>query len=101
MMPTYGSDLHEILFEPNMELHADDLFEDAVIDAATTWMPEVTIMEGMVDRDNNYPNRAIIHVNFRLNNVPDSDQEIRVGMGYMTDNITARYMQGGPRGSAD
>ena len=101
MMPTYGSDLHELLFEPNMELHADDLFEDAVIEAAMTWMPEVSIMEVSVERDNiNNPHHAIIHIKFRLNNVPDSDQEIGVSMGYMTDAIRERY-RGGPRGSAD
>jgi phage baseplate assembly protein W len=90
MMPTYGSELHEIIFEPNMEQHADDLFEDAVHDAATTWMPEVTIMSVVVHRDNiNFPNHAKVAIQFRLNNVPDSDQEIVIPVS------------GGPRGSAD
>jgi phage baseplate assembly protein W len=89
MMPTYGSELHEILFEPNMELHADDLFEDAVREAASTWMPEITIMAVRVVRDNvNYSNHATLKIEFRVNNIPDSDQQIAISIG-------------GPSGSAD
>jgi phage baseplate assembly protein W len=81
MMPTYGSGIHELIFEPNMEEHVDDLFEDAVIEAASTWMPEVMIMSVSTSRDNtNYPNRATLYITFRLVNIPDSDQDIVVNV---------------------
>ena len=90
MMPDYGSDLHELVFESNMETWTDDLFEDAVFEAATTWMPEITIMSVVTKRDHiNYPNHATVYIMFRLNNVPDSDQEIVIPIS------------GGPQGSAD
>ena len=69
MMPTYGSGLHELIFEPNMEDHVDDLFEDAVVEAASTWMPEVMIMSVSTTRDN-----------IRLVNIPDSEQEVVVNV---------------------
>ena len=51
MMPTYGSDLRELLFEPNMDDHIDDLFEDSVKEATAVWMPEAMILYVRVERD--------------------------------------------------
>lgn len=81
MMPTYGSELREILFEPNMEEAVDDLFEDAVFDAAETWMPEVIILSVVTQRDNvNYPNKATLYITFRLVNIPNSEQDVVVSI---------------------
>ena len=97
MMPTYGSDLQEILFEPNMELHSDDLFEDAVLEATNTWMPEIRIHSVEVLRDNiNYPNSTVLSIRFTVNNIPLSEQTTHVEIGGPRGSSDS-----GPRGSAD
>ena len=75
MMPTYGSDLRELLFEPNMDDHRDDLFEDSVKEATAIWMPEAMILHVRVERDLiNTPSSATLHIGFKVTNIPDSEQ---------------------------
>jgi len=77
MMPTYGSDLRAILFDPNVEDYSDEMFEDAVREAAEAWMPEVDIDTVMTERDlTNNPYTATLKIGFSLNNIPDSSLEI-------------------------
>ena len=72
MMPTYGSDLHEVIFENNTEGVPDDLLEDAVKDATDTWMKEVRIVSVISDRDLvNKPETVTLKVKFELTNIPD------------------------------
>ena len=79
MMPTYGSDLRAILFDPNAKEYVDEMFEDAVRDAAEAWMPEVTIELVTTTRDlENKPYFATITIGFSLNAIPDSSQEIDI-----------------------
>lgn len=79
MMPTYGSDLHEIIFELNTEDHTDDLLEDAVKAAAETWMPEVFIISVISERDlRNEPSSVILNIKFRLISIPDSTQTLNL-----------------------
>ena len=101
MMPTYGSDLQEILFEPNMELHSDDLFEDAVMEAVATWMPEISIISVEVFRDLiNYPNHVVLSIRFRVNNIPNSTQVETIQIGGPWGSADSNTSSG-PRGSAD
>ena len=75
MMPTYGSELRELLFEPNMEEYTDELFEDAVIETTSLWMPEVVIKYVKVERDLiNTPSAATLHIGFIVSSIPNSDQ---------------------------
>lgn len=75
MMPTYGSDLRELLFEPNMEEHTDELFEDAVKESTATWMPEAIISYVTVERDLiNTPNNATLQIGFSITSIPQSEQ---------------------------
>jgi hypothetical protein len=75
LMPTYGSDLHELLFEPNVADHMDDLFEDAVRETTTIWMPEVTITYVKVERDLiNTPSTATLNIGFSITSIPNSEQ---------------------------
>jgi phage baseplate assembly protein W len=77
MMPSYGSDLREIIFEANTEDYADDLLDDAVKDAVETWMPEVHIISVVSERDyTNEPNQVTVNIKFRLNSIPDSAQQL-------------------------
>jgi phage baseplate assembly protein W len=75
MMPTYGSDLRELLFEPNMEEHTDELFEDAVKETTAVWMPEAIISYVKVERDLiNTPNNATLRIGFSVTSIPYSEQ---------------------------
>lgn len=75
LMPTYGSELKEIIFENNTSEGIDDLLEDAVKDAVESWMPEIYIEYVLVNRDlRNEPSSANIEIKFRVLNIPDSSQ---------------------------
>ena len=75
MMPTYGSDLLEIMFEPNMEEHTDELFEDAVKESTAIWMPDAIISYVDVERDLiNSPNTATLRIGFSISSIPNSEQ---------------------------
>ena len=79
MMPTYGSDLRALLFNPNTPDYVDELFEDAVKDAAETWMSEVNILSVVTTRDlENNPYVATLNITFSLSNIPDSAQKIEI-----------------------
>ena len=79
MMPTYGSELQELLFEPNMADHMDDLFEDAVKESTALWMPEVMIIYVRVKRDLvNTPSSATLHIGFTVTNIPNSEQILTI-----------------------
>ncbi len=81
LMPTYGSDLREILFESNTEGFTDDLIEDAVKEAVELWMPEALIISVEVVRDLvNNPSQATVLIKFSVINIPDSTQELTLGV---------------------
>jgi phage baseplate assembly protein W len=77
MMPTYGSSLHEILFENNVSGFSDDLLEDSVKEATEVWMPEVHIKSVTTNRELNVlPNTVSVTIKFSVINIPDSAQEL-------------------------
>jgi phage baseplate assembly protein W len=79
MMPTYGSDLHEIIFEQNVDGIVDDLLEDAVKEAAEIWMPEVFIKSVISQRKlDKEPSSVTLMIKFSLRNIPDSEQELNL-----------------------
>ena len=72
MMPTYGSDLRSLLFNP-AETEYDELLKEAVYDATEKWMPEVIITDVEVERNlSTAPNTAILKIKFSINSIPDS-----------------------------
>lgn len=77
MMPTYGSDLREIIFESNTEGYTDDLLDDAVNDAVDSWMPEVNIISVETEREHiTDPNNVTVKIKFSLKAIPDSTQQL-------------------------
>tara|TARA_B100000676_G_C17704789_1_gene643195 strand:- start:331 stop:717 length:387 start_codon:yes stop_codon:yes gene_type:complete len=78
MMPTYGSDLRSLLFNPG-ESEYDTLFVDAVHEAADKWMPEIAIISVAVDRETSTaPNSAILYITFSILSIPDSREELEL-----------------------
>lgn len=81
MMPEYGSDLRSIIFNPNTQDFLDEIIEDAVKDAASTYMKEVIINTVAVKRDlENNPYQATVDINFSINIIPDSEQTINLNI---------------------
>jgi phage baseplate assembly protein W len=81
MMPEYGSDLRSIIFNPNTQDFLDEIIEDAVKDAASTYMKEVIINTVVVKRDlENNPYQATVDINFSINIIPDSEQTINLNI---------------------
>ena len=75
MMPTYGSDLRSLLFDPNTMEYGDHLFYDAVTEATELWMPEVDIHKVTAERNlDEQPNAVTLKIEFSLKNIPDSTQ---------------------------
>jgi len=78
MMPTYGSDLRSLLFNPG-ESEYDELFTEAVHEAAEKWMPEIAVTQVDVDREiDTAPNSAILYITFSILSIPDSREELEL-----------------------
>ena len=81
MMPTYGSDLRAIIFNPNTKDFLDEIIEDAIKDATELWMPEVIIENVQTTRDlENNPYTANVEIVFSINIIPDSSQTINLNV---------------------
>lgn len=78
MMPTYGSDLRSLLFNPAEEDY-DELLKEAVRDATEKWMPEVIVLSVDITRDTSTaPNSATIEITFSLSSIPDSYEKLEI-----------------------
>lgn len=78
MMPTYGSDLRSLLFNPGEDQY-EELFVEAVREAAEKWMPEIEILEVRVQRDIELaPNSAILDITFSILSIPDSNEQLEL-----------------------
>ena len=78
MMPTYGSDLRSLLFNPG-ESEYDDLLNEAVQEATEKWMPEIAVVSVAVDREvDTAPNSALLHITFSILSIPDSREELEL-----------------------
>lgn len=79
MMPTYGSELREILFDPNTEEITNQLFKSAVEEACQMWMPEADIINVTPERNlDEYPNQVVLKITFSLVTIPDSIQTLEL-----------------------
>lgn len=78
MMPTYGSDLRSLLFNPGEEDY-DSLFVEAVHEATEKWMPEIVVTNVSVQRDTETaPNRAILNIDFSIVSIPNSQEQLEL-----------------------
>lgn len=48
-----------------------------MIEATEKWMPEISILNVSVSRDDiDYPNRAILDIEFSINSIPDTRETL-------------------------
>jgi phage baseplate assembly protein W len=102
MMPTYGSSIREILFEPNTADAIDGIIEDSIMDATEKWMTDIEISEIVIrhgsndiitelDSMGNEVQRIVgndtneytvnINITFSINEIPESSQELELNIG--------------------
>lgn len=102
MMPTYGSSIREILFEPNTADAIDGIIEDSIMDATEKWMSDIEISEIIIKHGSNDiiteldsmgntvqkvvgndTNEYTVNINitFSINELPDSSQELELNIG--------------------
>tara|TARA_A200000113_G_C8854611_1_gene351408 strand:- start:639 stop:1064 length:426 start_codon:yes stop_codon:yes gene_type:complete len=91
MMPDYGSELKEILFEQNIASSIDAELEDAVFRAVERWMPSVVIDNVKITRSDiedevngaslGGPLSAKLEITFRVLNMPNNSQELTIQVG--------------------
>ena len=78
LMPTYGSDLRFLLFNPSEEIYTD-LIKEAVIESSSRWMPEVSIIDIVVDDKNIEQTNSInLIIQFEIVNIPDSYEQLEI-----------------------
>ena len=78
MMPTYGSDLRSLLFNPS-EPEYDELLKEAVNEATEKWMPEISVISVEVNRDiSQQPNTVTLFINFSISSIPDSYETMEI-----------------------
>jgi len=72
MRPDYGCDLHKLIFSPNDDTTAG-LAIHYVRQAINRWEPRIVILRLDTYRDDNYPERLNIHLEYRLRSMSRRD----------------------------
>ena len=68
--PTFGSNLHTILFEP-MNEDFSDILESSIRDSLTKWLPYINIKNIEIQMPDYNVNRVNINIDFGLSFEPD------------------------------
>ena len=68
--PSFGSNLHTILFEP-MNEDFSEILEDAIRTSMSTWLPYINVKKIEITFPNHNVNRVDINIDFGLSFEPD------------------------------
>ena len=68
--PSFGSNIHELLFEP-MNEDFSDLLEDAIRVSIDTWLPYINVKKIEITFPDHNVNRVDINIDFGLSFEPD------------------------------
>lgn len=75
--PSFGSNLHNILFEP-MNDDFSDLLEDAIRTSISNWLPYINIKEIEIDFPQYNVNQVNMNITFGLSFEPDRFETVSV-----------------------
>ena len=75
--PSFGSNIHELLFEP-MNEDFSDLLEDAIRVSIDTWLPYINVKEIEITFPDHNINRVDINIDFGLSFEPDRFGKVSV-----------------------
>ena len=84
--PTFGSVLHEIIFEP-MNEDFTDMMQEAIERSLEIWLPYINIKDIKVTIPNYNVNRVNIDVDFGLSFEPDRFESITVSFDQFESSI--------------
>ena len=76
--PTFGSNLHATLFEPQIESF-EDTVEEAVRSSITEWLPFVSVEDIITSMSD--ANTVTINITFGINTDPTSLEQIEISLG--------------------
>jgi phage baseplate assembly protein W len=78
--PTFGCDIHKVLFEQLDGGLIENKIETAILDAVSTWLPYLSINEIIFDYDNNDIdlNRINLELKFSLMSNPDLGDSVQI-----------------------
>jgi phage baseplate assembly protein W len=65
MRPTFGCEIHELVFAPN-NLHTSTLAADFCVQALQKWEPRIQEIEAEAAPSKDEPNRLDIHIKYKL-----------------------------------
>ena len=65
MRPTFGCEIHELVFAPN-NLHTATLAADFCVEALTKWEPRIQDVEAEAAASQDEANRLDIHIKYKL-----------------------------------
>lgn len=74
--PNLGSNLHRLLFEPINEEEISTLVEEEILNATSTWLPYVNIIEVKVNFNNRDKNTVGVEIRFSITLNPASEEQI-------------------------
>lgn len=80
MMPDFGCDIWNVLFEPIIDGSIKDKIENTILDAANSWMPEIEISDIQVNTDNDLidGNRIEISIGFSMAINPNITDTVQI-----------------------
>ena len=76
--PTFGTNLHATLFEPQIESF-EDTVEEAVRSSITEWLPFVSVEDIITSMSD--ANTVTINITFGINTDPTSLEQIEISLG--------------------
>jgi phage baseplate assembly protein W len=78
--PTFGCDIHKVLFEQLDGELIENKIETAILDAVSTWLPYLSINEIIFDYDDNDIdlNRINLEIKFSLISNPDLRESVQI-----------------------
>ena len=84
--PTFGSKIHELLFEP-MDAEFSETIVESVRESITTWLPYINIKDINVGFPENFPNQVDITVDFGLSFEPNRFGSVSVNFDQFESSI--------------
>ena len=84
--PTFGSQLHSILFEP-MNEDFSDILEDSIKTSLETWLPYINIKNIEITFPDYNINRVNIAIDFGLSFEPDRFETVSVSLDQFESSI--------------
>lgn len=84
--PTFGSKVHEILFEP-MNEDFGDILEESIRDSIATWLPYINIKNIEITFPNYNENRVNVAIDFGLSFEPDRFETVSINFEQFESSI--------------